>query len=253
MQHYVGTKIVRMQPMSRQQYNDFRGWQLPSDENGADEGYLVEYLDGGKPNTPHFAGYISWSPKEQAEKAYLPLGDLSFIPDWQQRVVAEKAQLDDRLAKLTHFLDKGQFQAIAQALPYEDLLILEYQKRLMTELAVVLQKRIKRFSIGFGARDNTPHPAPDKGGFAVIGRPSGFASASDISQPEHQCCGKCSTADRPAAQPERQSDSVTDNPLLNPIHSLNPVSPVYESPSSYNWRTDSSSSDSSSGGSSSCD
>ena len=40
------TKAVNAKPMMRQEYNDFRGWQLPENENGADEGYLVEYQDG---------------------------------------------------------------------------------------------------------------------------------------------------------------------------------------------------------------
>lgn len=75
---YIGTKAVNAEPMNRQQYNDFRGWTLPADENGADEGYLVEYLDGGKPNTLAYAGYVSWSPKEQFDKAYRSTAGLSF-------------------------------------------------------------------------------------------------------------------------------------------------------------------------------
>ena len=70
MQRYIGTKIVRMMPMTRLEYNQVRGWALPPDENGDDEGYLVEYQDGGEPNTPHFRGYVSWSPKAQADAAY---------------------------------------------------------------------------------------------------------------------------------------------------------------------------------------
>jgi hypothetical protein len=79
MKNYIGTRLVRMLVMTRQEYNNFRGWELPADENGADEGYLVEYQDGDKPNTPQFAGYVSWLPKEQADRAYrlteaLPFG-----------------------------------------------------------------------------------------------------------------------------------------------------------------------------------
>ena len=78
MKQYIGTKIVSMTPMNRSEYNIFRGWELPADENGSDEGYLVEYLDGGKPNTPHYAGYVSWSPKEQAEAAYRQVDGMTF-------------------------------------------------------------------------------------------------------------------------------------------------------------------------------
>lgn len=70
MKRYVGTKIVNATPMTRQAYNDFRGWRLPADENGADEGYLVEYTDGGKANTPQYTGYVSWSPKDVFERSY---------------------------------------------------------------------------------------------------------------------------------------------------------------------------------------
>ena len=75
---YIGTKLINAEPMTRQKYNDFRGWELPTDEDGTDEGYLVEYLDGGKPNTDMYAGYVSWSPKEQFENAYRKTSGLPF-------------------------------------------------------------------------------------------------------------------------------------------------------------------------------
>lgn len=67
---FVGTKAVRAVAYTRQAYVDLRGWKLPEDENGDDDGYLVEYLDGGAPNVEGFAGYVSWSPKEVFERAY---------------------------------------------------------------------------------------------------------------------------------------------------------------------------------------
>lgn len=33
---YVGTKVVRAKPMTRLEYNNFRGWELPANENGDD-------------------------------------------------------------------------------------------------------------------------------------------------------------------------------------------------------------------------
>ena len=75
---YIGTKIVRMKPMTRGAYNDLRGWALPADECGDDEGYLVEYTDGGKANVPGFDGYVSWSPKDVADRAYRPGDEMSF-------------------------------------------------------------------------------------------------------------------------------------------------------------------------------
>lgn len=75
---YIGTKIVELTPMTRAEYNDYRGWVLPQDENGDDEGYLVEYTDGGETNDPRHKGYISWSPKASADKAYRKTEGLSF-------------------------------------------------------------------------------------------------------------------------------------------------------------------------------
>ena len=77
-QQYIGTKLINAVAMTRAEYNDFRGWQLPEDENGEDAGYLVEYLDGGKPNTQQYAGYVSWSPKEQFDKAYRLTDGMTF-------------------------------------------------------------------------------------------------------------------------------------------------------------------------------
>lgn len=78
MKQYYGTKNLNAKPMTRGEYNAFRGWEMPANENPDDAGYLVEYLDGGKPNHPDFAGYISWSPADVFEKAYQPTDALSF-------------------------------------------------------------------------------------------------------------------------------------------------------------------------------
>lgn len=75
---HIGTKLINAEPMTRQAYNDFRGWKLPEDENGADEGFLVEYLDGGASNVPGRAGYVSWSPKDVFERAYRPVTAMTF-------------------------------------------------------------------------------------------------------------------------------------------------------------------------------
>lgn len=68
MKQFIGTKIIKAKPMSRFEYNSFRGWPIPNDENPADEGYLVEYSDG----------YISWSPKKQFDEAYRECDNMTF-------------------------------------------------------------------------------------------------------------------------------------------------------------------------------
>jgi hypothetical protein len=75
---YIGHKAILATPMSRQDYNDYRGWELPADEDGADEGYLVEYIDGGESNHPDHKGYISWSPRAVFERSYRASGSMTF-------------------------------------------------------------------------------------------------------------------------------------------------------------------------------
>lgn len=78
MKSYIGTKRIMAQPMNRKDYNDYRGWEVPADENPLDEGFLVEYPDGGTANHPAHAGYISWSPKDVFERAYRLSSGLTF-------------------------------------------------------------------------------------------------------------------------------------------------------------------------------
>ncbi len=70
--------MVNAVPMNRLDYNTFRGWTLPSDENGADEGYLVEYIDGGESNTEEYSGYVSWSPADVFKRVYTETSGLTF-------------------------------------------------------------------------------------------------------------------------------------------------------------------------------
>ena len=78
MSRYIGTKIVNAAPLARGEYNALRGWETPADENPEDAGYLVEYLDGGKPNHREFTGYIAWSPADVFAKAYRPNPGMTF-------------------------------------------------------------------------------------------------------------------------------------------------------------------------------
>lgn len=76
-QRYVGTKHLWAWPMTRGEYNRYRGWKMPDEENPDDAGYLVEYEKGGEPNHPNHIGYISWSPKEVFEDSYAPTDEES--------------------------------------------------------------------------------------------------------------------------------------------------------------------------------
>jgi hypothetical protein len=78
MKRYIGVKEINAKPMKRAVYNVARGWTLPADENGDDDGYLVEYIDGGQANTTAYAGYVSWSPSDVFERAYKPINGMTF-------------------------------------------------------------------------------------------------------------------------------------------------------------------------------
>lgn len=65
MRKYIGTKLIEAKPMTRGEYNQYRGWKIPENENPEDEGYLVRYSDS----------YVSWSPKEVFDAAYLQVDD----------------------------------------------------------------------------------------------------------------------------------------------------------------------------------
>ncbi len=83
MKVFIGTKVIKAKPMNRLDYNEYRGWDLPEDEDGTDDGYLVEYPDGGKSNGgksnhPDHKGYVSWSPKPIFESAYSEVEGMSF-------------------------------------------------------------------------------------------------------------------------------------------------------------------------------
>lgn len=75
---HFGTKQILALAMTRQAWVDYRGWDLPVDENGDDAGYLVEYVDGGASNHPDHAGYISWSPADVFDRSYQPASAMSF-------------------------------------------------------------------------------------------------------------------------------------------------------------------------------
>lgn len=133
---YVGTKVAHLVAMTRQEYNDYRGWELPKDENGEDNGFLIEYTDGGAPNVPGHAGYVSWYPREVAEKAY-NIGVRQEPETFISRLKKERDELVDRLAKLKAFLDSDK----ASGIPVEALEDLKLQHKAMTDYAFIVSKR----------------------------------------------------------------------------------------------------------------
>ena len=64
MKNYVGTKIVEAEPMSRGEYNTYRGWQIPKNENLTDEGYHIRIAPVQRNNTDNQAIYFRVGPHE---------------------------------------------------------------------------------------------------------------------------------------------------------------------------------------------
>lgn len=176
MKQFVGTKIINAIAMTRLAYNDLRGWELPADENGDDEGYLVEYLDGGQANHPDYAGYISWSPKAVFEKAYVEIGDADGSPDHILRVKAERAQLHDRLTKLQAFFDNARFQSLDAA----EKSRMQRQAMYMIDYQDVLDSRLN----------------------AVVNQPKQVVKPEPVSQPEPEQGAQTEPTDEPEQEPE---------------------------------------------------
>jgi hypothetical protein len=65
------------------------------------------------------------------------------MEDFQQRVVNEKVQLDEKIGRLRRILNDPIFPTI----PRDDQELLEHQFELMKEYSDVLGDRIKRFAL----------------------------------------------------------------------------------------------------------
>jgi hypothetical protein len=135
---YEGTKRINAWPMNRADYNTYRGWEPPGDENGEDAGYLVEYLDQpGRSNHPKHDGYISWSPADVFEGTYK---EIHSINDWRTRLAVEAADLAARLTKLRDFMSTEAFDN----LPHVDRELLREQAEHMQSYSEVLLARMSR-------------------------------------------------------------------------------------------------------------
>lgn len=113
---YVGTKVITAWP----------------EERDGKPGYGVQYADG----------YMSWSPQEAFDGAYLPLGDVGGLEPWAQRLVAESALLADKLAKLDAFVNSEKLVA----LDLGDQILMIRQLACMRIYAGALDDRIARLS-----------------------------------------------------------------------------------------------------------
>lgn len=88
---------------------------------------------------------MGYALKEQLYQATQPAKtpDESTIPPHQQRVIAEKAELDEKLSKLLAFFDSETYKAI----PGQDQQMLQQQSVSMEHYSEILGMRIEGFGI----------------------------------------------------------------------------------------------------------
>ena len=138
MEEYIGTKIVKAEPMKLGDYNDCRGWTIPEDEDPEREGYLVKYPDD----------YVSWSPKEIFEEAYVKTENNKLAitakgmnsKDFKDRFKVEYNQLVIRAQGLSNMLEKMK-NGTLEFTPKCSYEILNRQLECMKDYKGVLEER----------------------------------------------------------------------------------------------------------------
>ena len=114
--------------MTRLEYNQFRGWTLPADEDGEDEGFLV-----------NFGFHTAWWPKDVVDKHFVALPP---APPHQQRVHVEALELRERVQKLKACIGSDLFTSLVP----DEQLRLTRQYNLQCQLLQVLDERIANFN-----------------------------------------------------------------------------------------------------------
>ena len=121
MKNYIGTKEIKAKPMTRGEYSEYKGWKLPEDENGADEGYLKD--DGN--------GHEQWDPKDVFER------DFKLADSWKDRVEIESADLDKKIEALSKALAENK-------VPKNSRMQLQTQLSVMKKYQQILKTRLQQ-------------------------------------------------------------------------------------------------------------
>jgi len=150
MKNYIGVKAIKAsEPITKEEYCKYRGWEVPADEDADTLVRLVEYpVDpDSKPNHPGHKGYISMSPVHVFDKAYSKektvtiLRQTSVSEPHKGRVVEEYTELDIKITSLEGFVVGEHFQKLRED-EQEDL---KQQLLIMKAYRTVLTKRINKF------------------------------------------------------------------------------------------------------------
>lgn len=140
MRQYINVEQVEAKKMTRGDYNNYRGWTVLTDENPADEGYLVKHSDN----------YVSWIAKDDFEKTYNVVGIRSLndsallmvSTDYKDRFKAEYIQLKTRLKCLKTMLHDWDNEQLS-FIPSCPQSTYDLQVEAMTKYLAVLEARAK--------------------------------------------------------------------------------------------------------------
>lgn len=133
---FAGTCSVYAAPMTRRDYNDYRGWRLPDSEDGGDAGYIIEDREGQK-NTEQLDGFVQWLPEDEFNRKF-KLAPANHI----ERMQVEKQELDNKLNALKGFLAKLDMEG-GPLLTDEQINSLELQAEAMEQYSNILGSRIE--------------------------------------------------------------------------------------------------------------
>lgn len=152
MKKYTRVKEILATPMNLKDYNDYRGWELPADEDGGKDGFLVEYAQSEtspNQNHPAHAGYISWSPKDVFDKSCISTDvelnntkTFDQLEPHQQRVMNELKDLTKKSFDLSNFIETDFFKSNISA---DEQTRLKQQLIVMNTYQSILIQRVNNF------------------------------------------------------------------------------------------------------------
>lgn len=152
MKPFIGVKRINASmPMTKKEYCEIRGWDVPANEDADEMVVLVEYEpeEGKEGNVPGFEGYVSMSPMSVFKTAYTEMfsgsHNMSEIPEklapFQQRMVNEITELTVKIIALDGFFKSEMFAK----LPEEEKVLMNQQFMAMVAYSNVLNCRIDNF------------------------------------------------------------------------------------------------------------
>ena len=132
MKQYKISNTVTAQPMTRGEYNALRDWTVPAGENPYDEGFLVINPSVSERNLEGYDGYVSWLPHNAFVELYRE------TDTWKQRLEIEAEELNEKITKLSAFIDGAAFNE----LPKEQQKLLAKQLVFMSAYNEALKTRL---------------------------------------------------------------------------------------------------------------